>query len=119
MKSREIRVFFASPPVWTIMLNVFLYFSIFAAVAAVCLLNVTILLLHFPNVGGVPSDSPAQYNIAPRPAGNLALMCAAASCATTVFALAMHYMANGLTALYRDLSVGKKDRRGLDKYIPQ
>lgn len=95
-------VLFASPQVWSALLNVFIYLSVAAVIAAICLLNVTIIGLHFPHDSeGVLQDSPAQFNVSPRPSGTFALMCAVVTIAMTVFALALHYTANGWDTFFK------------------
>ena len=93
---------FASPQVWTTLLNLFVYLSVAAVVGAICLLNVTIIVLHFPRDDqGNLQDSPAQFNVAPRPSGTFALMCAVVTIGMTVFALGLHYTANGWDTLFK------------------
>lgn len=87
---------FAAPQVWSFLLNFFIYISVGAVVSAICLLNVTIIFLRFgEGDGGAPQDSQPQLNVSPAPAGNFALICAVVAIFATLFALALHYTANG------------------------
>ncbi|EED82183.1 predicted protein [Postia placenta Mad-698-R] len=118
--SRPREALFASPKIWSALLNVFLYVSGTAIAVAICLLNVTIVFLQFrEDSDGVRTDSPAQFNVAPRPAGIFALVCITIPSIMTLLALALHYCANGWDTLFSALIGNYKQEsgQGFDNYI--
>ncbi|KIJ11482.1 hypothetical protein PAXINDRAFT_171732 [Paxillus involutus ATCC 200175] len=103
---------FAAPQHWTVALNVFVYGSVAAVGAAICLLNVSLFVLHFP-VGpdGQRMDAGLEFDIAPPPAGSLALVCLAVAVVATLVAGLFHYLANGWKLLVGDF-VGSRRSQG-------
>ncbi|KIK35725.1 hypothetical protein CY34DRAFT_561181 [Suillus luteus UH-Slu-Lm8-n1] len=111
---------FASPQVWTLLLNIFLYGSVAAIGTAICLLNISLLLLHF-SVGqnGQLADAKLQFNIEPTPAGTLALGCFGLAAVIVVVSGLSHYLANGWDAMIKDF-FGRREccGEGLPDYVP-
>ncbi|KAF7798380.1 hypothetical protein EIP86_009601 [Pleurotus ostreatoroseus] len=120
--SRHWDSIFATPVVWSILLNLFIYMSAAAVTGALCLLSVTIVLLHFSkDTGGTYTDSPAQFNVDPRVAGASVIACAVITAAMSLIAVALHYMANGWHTLLSDFAGRRKQKPGLrlEEYIAQ
>lgn len=118
--SRPREALFASPKIWSSLLNVFLYVSGTAIAVAICLLNMTIVFLQFrEGSDGVRTDSPAQFDVVPRPAGIFALVCITIPSIMTLLALALHYCANGWDTLFSALIGNYKQEsgQGFDNYI--
>ncbi|KAG1834328.1 hypothetical protein DFJ58DRAFT_821491 [Suillus subalutaceus] len=111
---------FASPQVWTLLLNIFLYGSAAAIGAAICLLNISLLVLHF-SVGqnGQLTDAKLQFNVEPTPAGTLALGCFGLAVVVVVVSGLAYYLANGWDAMIKDL-FGRREccKEGLQDYVP-
>lgn len=111
---------FASPQVWTLLLNIFLYGSAAAIGTAICLLNISLLLLHF-SVGqnGQLADAKLQFNVEPTPAGTLALGCFGLAAVIVVVSGLSHYLANGWDAMIKDF-FGRREccGEGLPDYVP-
>jgi hypothetical protein len=103
---------FACPHIWSMFLSVAVYLSVIAVVAAICLLNVTIIYLNFDSL---------QYNVGPRPAGYFALICAAITGLFTFCALILHYMVNGWNTLFSALTGRQKVNHGqcFNAYVPK
>ncbi|KAF9230447.1 hypothetical protein BU15DRAFT_69188 [Melanogaster broomeanus] len=94
---------FSSPHLWTPVLNVFVYGSVAAVGAAICLLNVSLCVLHFSaGPDGQITDAKLEFDIAPPPAGSIALVCLAVALVVTLVAGLFHYLANGWKLLVGD-----------------
>lgn len=120
--SRHWDMIFATPHAWSVLLNLFIYISAAAVIAAICLLSVTIVLLHFDkDAEGAYSDSPAQLNVEPRIAGASVIACAIISVVMSLIAVALHYMANGWHMLLSDFAGSRKQKPGhrLEEYLLQ
>ncbi|KAF9234520.1 hypothetical protein BU15DRAFT_65633 [Melanogaster broomeanus] len=97
---------------WTTLLNVSVSGSAGAVGAAICLLNVSLFVLHFPaGPDGQITDAKLEFDIAPPPAGSLALVCLAVAVVVTLVAGLFHYIANGWKLLIGDF-VGKSKTSG-------
>ncbi|KAG1828013.1 hypothetical protein EV424DRAFT_576640 [Suillus variegatus] len=111
---------FASPQVWTLLLNIFLYGSAAAIGAAICLLNISLFILHF-SVGknGQLTDAQLQFNVEPTPAGSLALGCIGLAVVVVVVSGLSHCLANGWDAMIKDF-FGRREncKEGLQDYVP-
>lgn len=112
---------FAAPQAWSLLLNFFIYISVGAVVSAICILNVTIIFLRFEEGdGGAPQDSQPQFNVSPAPAGNFALICAVVAIFAALFALALHYTANGWQSFVTAIVGRRRDNQSshhLDNYV--
>ncbi|KAL6302081.1 hypothetical protein BKA93DRAFT_737626 [Sparassis latifolia] len=115
-RSRE--TLFASPQVWSLLLSIFIYLSVIAVAAALCLLNVSIIVLHY----SWTADSTPQFNVQPVPAGAFALMCTAITCVLTIFAFFLHYSVNGWHNLFGAL-LGRQNEEARSQrfreYVPE
>lgn len=112
---------FAAPQKWTFLLNFFIYISMGAVVSAICLLNVTIIYLHFERGGdGALQNSQPQFNVPPAPAGSLALICAVVAIFATLSALVLHYTVNGWHLLVTTIVGRRRETQPephLDNYV--
>jgi hypothetical protein len=111
---------FASPQFWTLLLNVSLYGSVAAISIAICLLNISLLNLHF-SIGqnGQLSNATVELNFDPTPAGTLALGCFGLAALVIVVSGLSYYVANGCDAMIKDF-VGRRECHdgGLKDYVP-
>lgn len=110
---------FASPQVWTLLLNIFLYGSAAAIGVAICLLNISLVMLHFSvDQNDQLSDAMLQFNVEPTPAGTLALGCLGLAAVVIVVSGLSHYLANGWDAMIKDF-FGRREccREGFQDYI--
>lgn len=97
---------FASPKIWSLLLNFFIYISVIAVAAALVLLNVSIIDLHVNWSGG----GVLQFDVNPIPAGAFALVCAVVTGIMTVLAFVLHYLVNGWSNLIAALQGRPTDR---------
>lgn len=110
---------FASPQIWTLLLNIFLYGSVAAIGAAICLLNISLLILHFPvGQNGQLTDAKLQFDVEPTPAGTFALGCFGLAAVVVVVSGLCHYLANGWDAMIKDF-FGRREccGEGLQDYV--
>lgn len=110
----------SSPRIWSIFLNFFLYISLASVATAICLLNITIIRLHFSKEGQGSSESDLEFNISPYLAGYFALFCAAVTTVMALTALVLHYTANGWSTLVSALvsRPHEKPEQSLGSYTP-
>lgn len=115
------RSLFASSRAWSFLLNLFIYISLGAVVSAVCLLNFTIIYLHFEEGdGGALQDSQPVFSVQPSPAGNFALVCAIVAGFTTIFVHWSYYSANGWDSFMTAIVGRRRDNqpsRHLNDYV--
>ncbi|KAF9234371.1 hypothetical protein BU15DRAFT_79053 [Melanogaster broomeanus] len=110
---------FSSPHLWTPVLNVFVYGSVAAVGAAICLLNVSLCVLHFSaGPDGQITDAKLEFGIAPPPAGSIALVCLAVALVVALVAGLFHYLANGWKLLVGDFVGNRRSQgHGLVDYV--
>jgi hypothetical protein len=100
---------FASSQLWTLLLNVFLYGSVAAISVAICLLNISLLKLHFSvSQTGQITDATLALGIDPTPAGTLALGCFGLAVVVIIVSGLLHAVANGWNTMIKDF-VGRKE----------
>ncbi|KAG2113985.1 hypothetical protein BD769DRAFT_1673551 [Suillus cothurnatus] len=111
---------FASPQVWTLLLNIFLYGSAAAIGTAICLLNISLLVLYFPvGQNGQLTDAELQFNVEPTPAGTLALGCFGLAAVVVVVSGLLYFLANGWDATMKNFFGRRTCRgKGLQDYVP-
>ncbi|KAG2366144.1 hypothetical protein BDR07DRAFT_1373844 [Suillus spraguei] len=109
---------FASPQVWTLLLNIFLYGSAAAIGVAICLLNISLVMLHFSVDQNGQLDAKLQFNVEPTPAGTLALGCLGLAAVVVVVSGLSHYLVNSWDAMIKDF-FGCREccREGLQDYV--
>lgn len=112
---------FATPHIWTLVLNIFVYGSVAAVAAAISLLNISLYLLNFPlGSHGQQMDSELQFDISPTPPGSVGLGCLLLAGAVIIISGLAHYLPRGWDAVVHDF-VGRREKVsgfGLDKYEP-
>jgi hypothetical protein len=87
---------FSTQRLWGVLLGVFIYSSCLAVVAAICLLLLTVLKLHF---NGSQDDAPLTFEVSPSPAAILALCTIGIGMFLGLMVLGIFVLANGANAL--------------------
>jgi hypothetical protein len=109
---------FANPSIWKVLIWVFNYAAAVAAAVAICLLNITIIQLRFPDGVSVGQNPLLQFSVIPRPAAIFALAGAGLISLTAFVGLILHYLVNGWRAVI-DALKGSSDGEipGINDYV--
>lgn len=103
---------FCSLHTWTMLLNIFTYASVAAVGSAICLLNMTLLLLTFPlDSNGQRTDANLQLGVSPTPAGSVSLGCFFLSVGMILISILVHYSSHGWGAFVHGFSGHRSSTR--------